>query len=116
MAYSSLDYYSILGLTKTATIEEIKKSFRQLARQYHPDLNGGDKKAEARFKEINEAYEILSDPENRQKYDHLGSTGKTPLHRQASKPQGNSSLDDFEFDRYSDFNDFLQQYLGKNPY
>lgn len=116
MAYPSKDYYSMLGLTKTATLAEIKKSFRQLARQYHPDLNPGDQKAEARFKEINEAYEVLSDPENRSYYDHSGSTSKTPLHRQASASKRNSSLDDFEFDRYSDFNDFLQQYLGKNSH
>ena len=67
------DYYSVLGLQKTATDKEIKQAFRKLARKYHPDVNPGDKAAEARFKEINEANEVLSDPEKRKKYDELGA-------------------------------------------
>jgi curved DNA-binding protein len=66
------DYYKILGVEKSADEKEIKKAYRRLARQYHPDVNSGDKAAEARFKEINEANEVLSDPEKRQKYDALG--------------------------------------------
>jgi curved DNA-binding protein len=66
------DYYKILGVDKTADQKEIKKVYRRLARQYHPDVNPGDKAAESRFKEINEAYEVLSDPEKRQKYNELG--------------------------------------------
>jgi curved DNA-binding protein len=66
------DYYKILGVEKTADEKEIKKAYRKLARQYHPDMNPGDKVAEARFKEINEANEVLSDPEKRRKYDELG--------------------------------------------
>lgn len=66
------DYYKILGVSKTATPEEIKKAYRKLARKYHPDLNPNDKEAEVRFKEINEANEVLSDPEKRQKYDSFG--------------------------------------------
>ena len=66
------DYYSILGLTKSATAEEIKKSFRKLAVKYHPDKNPGNKEAEEKFKEINTAYEVLSDPEKRKKYDRYG--------------------------------------------
>jgi len=66
------DYYSILGLSKTATEKEIKSAFRKLARQHHPDVNPGDKKAEQRFKDLNEANEVLSDPEKRKLYDELG--------------------------------------------
>lgn len=66
------DYYKILGVDKTADEKEIKKAYRRLARQFHPDMNPGDKAAEARFKEINEAHEVLSDPEKRRKYDELG--------------------------------------------
>ena len=67
------DYYGILGLDRKASQEEIKKAFRKLARKYHPDVNGGDKMASKKFQEINEAHEVLSDPEKRQKYDRLGS-------------------------------------------
>ena len=67
------DYYATLGVTKTATDKEIKQAFRKLARKYHPDVNPGDKAAETRFKEINEANEVLGDPEKRRKYDELGA-------------------------------------------
>jgi len=67
------DYYSVLGVSKTASDDEIKKAFRKLARKHHPDLNPGDKAAEAKFKEINEANEVLGDPEKRKKYDELGA-------------------------------------------
>jgi curved DNA-binding protein len=67
------DYYQILGVDKKATNKEIKSAFRKLARQHHPDTNPDDPQAEARFKEINEAYEVLSDPEKRTKYDQLGT-------------------------------------------
>src|SRR6187401_2625846 len=67
------DYYATLGLTKTATDKEIKQAYRKLARKHHPDVNPGDKVAEARFKEINEANEVLSDPDKRRKYDELGA-------------------------------------------
>jgi DnaJ-class molecular chaperone len=67
------DYYSTLGVTKGATDKEIKQAFRKLARKFHPDVNPGDKAAEARFKELNEANEVLSDPAKRKKYDELGA-------------------------------------------
>ncbi len=68
------DYYKVLGVDKTATEAQIKKAYRKLARQYHPDMNKGDKNAEEHFKHVNEAYEVLSDPERRRKYDQLGSS------------------------------------------
>jgi DnaJ-class molecular chaperone len=67
------DYYTTLGVSKTASDKEIKQAFRKLARKYHPDVNPGDKGAEARFKEVNEANEVLSDPAKRKKYDELGA-------------------------------------------
>jgi molecular chaperone DnaJ len=66
------DYYAILGVGRSAPEKEIKQAYRRLARKYHPDVNPGDKAAEAKFKEINEAYEVLSDPEKRKKYDSYG--------------------------------------------
>ncbi len=68
------DYYKVLGVDKKATGAQIKKAYRKLARQFHPDMNPGDKKSEERFKQINEAYEVLSDPERRHKYDQLGAS------------------------------------------
>ena len=67
------DYYKILGVNKNATEKEIKSAFRKLARQCHPDMNPDDPQAEARFKDVNEAYEVLSDKEKRVKYDQLGA-------------------------------------------
>jgi DnaJ-class molecular chaperone len=67
------DYYAVLGVPKTATEKEIKQAFRKLARKHHPDVNPGDRAAEAKFKEINEANEVLADPEKRKKYDELGA-------------------------------------------
>src|SRR5918997_2358608 len=67
------DYYSTLGVSKTATDKEIKQAFRKLARKLHPDVNPGDKSAEGKFKEINEAYEVLGDADKRRKYDELGA-------------------------------------------
>jgi curved DNA-binding protein len=83
------DYYSTLGVAKTATEKEVKQAFRKLARKFHPDVNPGDKSAEARFKEINEAYEVLGDPEKRKKYDELGANWRLYEQAGAGAPGGN---------------------------
>ncbi len=72
------DYYEVLGLSKGASEDEIKKAYRQKAKQYHPDLNPGDKEAEAKFKEASEAHEVLSDPQKRARYDQFGHAGVDP--------------------------------------
>ena len=80
------DYYATLGVPKTASDKEIKAAFRKLARKYHPDVNPGDKSAEARFKEINEANEVLSDATKRKKYDELGANWR--MYEQAGPQPG----------------------------
>ena len=80
------DYYATLGVNKGSTEKEIKQAFRKLARKHHPDVNPGDKTAESRFKEINEAYEVLGDPDKRKKYDELGSNWK--MYEQAQRAGG----------------------------
>ena len=72
MAEQKRDYYEVLGVSKTATDEEIKKAYRKLAKKYHPDMNPGDKEAEKKFKEASEAYAVLSDKEKRSQYDQFG--------------------------------------------
>lgn len=105
------DYYKILGVSKSASIEDIKKAYRKLAIKYHPDKNQGNKAAEDKFKEANEANEVLSDPEKRKKYDELGENWK---HYQPGSPpprsgtgrrqqQYYSSDEDFSGGNFSDF-------------
>src|SRR5689334_10400622 len=81
------DYYATLGVAKTATGKELKQAFRKLARKFHPDVNPGDKSAETRFKEINEAYEVLGDPATRKKYDELGANWRMYEQAGAGGPQ-----------------------------
>lgn len=78
MAEQKRDYYEVLGVSKGVSDEELKKAYRKLAKKYHPDLNPGDKTAEAKFKEVNEAYEVLSDAEKRSRYDQFGHAGVDP--------------------------------------
>ena len=72
------DYYEVLGLQKDASDDEIKKAYRKLAKEYHPDLHPGDKTCEEKFKEIGEAYEVLSDPDKKAKYDQYGHAAFDP--------------------------------------
>ena len=78
MATNKRDYYEVLGVSKTASDDEIKQAYRKLAKKYHPDLNPGDKEAEEKFKEANEAYEVLSDADKRSKYDQFGHAAFDP--------------------------------------
>jgi curved DNA-binding protein len=110
------DYYSTLGVTREATEDEIKKAFRKLARKHHPDVAADKSTAEAKFKEINEAYEVLGDPEKRRKYDHLGARWQDPgadqpHPSQTWQPGGpESEPQDFHFTG-TGFSDFFEQYF-----
>ena len=88
------DYYATLGIPKTANAKEVKQAFRKMARKFHPDVNPGDKSAEAKFKEINEAYEVIGDPEKRRKYDELGSNWK--MYEQAQRAGGGGGAGGFD--------------------
>jgi curved DNA-binding protein len=104
------DYYATLGLSKTATPEEIKRAYRKIARKCHPDLNPGDKEAETKFKDLNEANEVLSDAEKRQKYDQFGQHWNQPGYSDPP-PSSGSTVD---FDRYGDFSSFINDLLGRS--
>src|SRR5512139_4261341 len=85
------DYYDVLGVRKGASEADIKKAFRKLARKYHPDINPGDKSAEQKFKELNEAYEVLSDTKKRQQYDQFGHAAFEQGFGQGPGPGGGGS-------------------------
>ncbi len=93
MAVKFQDYYKTLGVSRKASPEEIQRAYRQLARKYHPDLNKGNKRAEKRFKALNEAHEVLKDPEKRKRYDLLGKDWKPG---QSFRPP--PGFDGFNFD------------------
>ena len=112
-----LDYYKILGIEKTATSKEIKNAFRKMARKYHPDLNPNDKDANKNFQQINEANEVLSDPEKRKKFDQYGKDWKhAEEFEKAKQSQGQSSRN--QGSQYSgahsegDFSDFFESMFG----
>ena len=109
------DYYAVLGVKKDATEKEIKQAYRRLARKYHPDVNPGNKEAEERFKEISEAYEVLSDKEKRSKYDRFGEHWQGYEHMGAPGPGGYERYGDFNFDAgygTGEFGDFFEMLFG----
>ncbi len=118
------DYYEVLGLKKEASVDEIKKAFRKKALQYHPDKNPDDKVAEEKFKEVNEAYGILSDPDKKDKYDRFGFAGVDPnagfsgqgFGNQGARQYGDFSGSDFNFGGFSGagFEDVLKDLFGGN--
>jgi molecular chaperone DnaJ len=106
MADEKRDYYEVLGVDKSASDDEIKKAYRKAAKKYHPDLNPGDKEAEAKFKEIGEAYEVLSDPEKKARYDQYGFAGVDPNFG-AGSGFGGGGFGGFDVDLGSIFSDFF---------
>ncbi|OMP31124.1 DnaJ C-terminal domain-containing protein [Mangrovimonas sp. DI 80] len=111
-----IDYYKILGVDKNASESDIKKAYRKLARKYHPDLNPNDKEAEKKFKEINEANEVLSHPENRKKYDKYGkdwqhSEAFEEAQRQQQSQRGHYQSSSGRFSE-EDFSDFFSSMFG----
>jgi curved DNA-binding protein len=110
-----IDYYKILGLSKKATENDIKKAYRKLARKYHPDLNPNDKDAEQKFKEVNEANEVLSNPENRKKYDEYGEHWQHAEEYEKAKQQDQyQKSTGSQYGGYSeeDFSDFFGSMFG----
>lgn len=120
MAY--IDYYKVLGIDKKATADEVKKAYRKLARKHHPDVNPGDKEAERKFKELNEANEVLSHVENRKKYDQYGEHWKQgDQYEQAQQQQRSQQsrqganyggFSGGDFGEGADFSDFFQSMFG----
>src|SRR6266511_3501124 len=133
METKTRDYYKILGVDRKASEKDIKSAYRKLARKFHPDVNPGDKQAEDKFKEIGEAYEVLSDPEKRRRYDQFGSgwqrgpvSGVHPswqevfrqAQRRAGTPTGRRAAGagpsiDFETAMGGDFGEFFEGLFGR---
>ena len=113
MAVAYKDYYKLLGVDRGAAAADISKAYKKLARKYHPDLNPGDKQAEEKFKDINEAYEVLKDPEKRKLYDQLG-----PNWQHGQQFQGEPGFENVHFTFNgknfdgSGFSDFFETLFG----
>ena len=113
------DYYEILGVDKKASQDEIKKAYRKLAKKYHPDAHPGDKKAEDKFKEANEAYEVLGDEEKRKKYDQFGQNGNFSNGYNFDPSQygfGNNVRYEYRTTGSNDFSDFFNMFFGSDAF
>lgn len=111
------DYYEVLGVSKSATNNDIKKAYKKLAKKYHPDLNQGDKSAEEKFKEINEAYEVLGDEGKRKKYDTFGQSYNFQNGADFDPSKygfGNGGYQYYSTGSASDFSDFFNMFFGGN--
>ena len=105
------DYYEVLGVSRSASSDDIKKAYRKLAKKYHPDVNPGDKEAEAKFKEVNEAYSVLSDEQKRAQYDRFGHAAFDG----AGGGSGFSGFNGFGFDIFDDiFDSFMGGGFGRS--
>ena len=107
MADDKRDYYEVLGVDKSVSDDELKKAYRKAAKKYHPDLNPGDKEAEQKFKEVNEAYEVLSDKEKRARYDQFGHAGVDPNYGAGAGGYGGGFTGDF-----GDLGDIFSSFFG----
>lgn len=109
-----INYYKVLGITKKASQEDIKKAYRKLARKYHPDLNPNDADAEKKFKQINEAHEVLNNPENRKKYDQYGKDWEQAEAYEKAQQSGrrSSGFGDYTYSEGHDFSDFFENMFG----
>ena len=110
MAENKRDYYEVLGVQKGASADEIKKAYRKAAMKYHPDRNPGDKEAEAKFKEVGEAYEVLSDDGKRQRYDQFGFAGVDPNYGAGGGGAYGGGFDGFG--GFGDFGDIFSEFFG----
>ena len=106
MAENKRDYYEVLGIQKGASEDEIKKAYKKKAREYHPDLHPDDPSCEEKMKEVNEAHEVLSDPEKRQRYDQFGHAGVDPNYGGAGGFSGGG------FGGFGDMGDILENIFG----
>ena len=110
MAENKRDYYEVLGVQKSASADEIKKAYRKAAMKYHPDRNPGDKEAEAKFKEVGEAYEVLSDDSKRQRYDQFGFAGVDPNYGGGGNGPYGAGFNGFG--GFGDFGDIFGEFFG----
>jgi len=114
MAVKFKDYYETLGVSRGASEEEIRNAYRKLARKHHPDVNPGDKTAEERFKEINEAYSVLSDPQKRKQYDALGQNWKQGAEFRPPPDWQNVRVDFGDMEGLGEYSDFFESLFGRS--